>query len=87
MGLNFNSSITEFVPPYRLSWESRKSSIQGYHAWLIIPTDEGSRLITQESQNGWLASLEKVFQPNKLERLHDEWLQAMKTKAENSSTH
>lgn len=35
MGLNFTSTITEFEPPYRLSWESEKRSRQGYHAWLI----------------------------------------------------
>jgi uncharacterized protein YndB with AHSA1/START domain len=82
MGLNFESQITEFQPPYRLSWESRKRSIQGYHAWLIIPTENGCKVITDESQNGWLTFFEKVFQPNKLKRLHDIWLMEIKNKAE-----
>ncbi len=29
MGLFFESTVTEFEPPYRLSWESRKWSIRG----------------------------------------------------------
>jgi len=82
MGLNFTSTITEFAPPYRLSWESSKRSIQGYHAWLIIPTSNGVFLVTDESQNGWLTFLEKTFQPNKLHRLHDIWLSEIKKKAE-----
>jgi uncharacterized protein YndB with AHSA1/START domain len=82
MGLRFESQIKEFVPPSRLSWESRKAVIKGYHAWLIIPTPEGCRVVTDESQNGFLASMQKVFIPNKLSRLHDVWLAELKAKAE-----
>lgn len=82
MGLNFKSTITEFTPYERLSWESIKSSIQGYHAWLIIPTEKGCVLITDESQLGWLTFFQRVFVPNKLHRLHDVWLAEIKKKAE-----
>ena len=82
MGLNFESTIKEYVPNSRLSWESTKKSIQGYHAWLIIPTTTGCKLITEESQHGWLTILEKTFQPKKLHRLHDIWLREIKQKAE-----
>ena len=70
------------VPASRLSWESRKKSIKGYHAWLILPTENGCKLITQESQYGWLTFFEKLFQPNKLRKLHDVWLAEIKNKAE-----
>lgn len=86
MGLDFISTIREFVPNERLSWESEKSSIQGYHAWLILPTDKGCRVITDESQNGWLTFFEKLFQRNKLRRLHDVWLSELKRKAEAKTT-
>ncbi|MEM8907640.1 MAG: SRPBCC domain-containing protein, partial [Bacteroidota bacterium] len=82
MGLKFQSTIQEFVPPYRLSWESRKKSIRGYHAWLIIPQNGTCKVITDESQNGWLTFFEKIFQRKKLHRLHDVWLSTLKTKAE-----
>lgn len=82
MGLGFESTIEEFIPNERLSWESNKSSIQGYHAWLIIPNENGCRLITDESQRGWLTFFEKIFQPNKLRKLHDIWLAEIKRKAE-----
>ena len=83
MGLDFTSTIKEFEPPYRLSWESDKKSIRGYHAWLIIPTEDGCKLITSEAQHGFMTFPQKVFVPNKLERLHDEWLAQIKVKSEN----
>lgn len=82
MGLHFTSTIQEFQAPVRLSWESKKKSIQGYHAWLIIPEAGGCRVITDESQNGWLTFFEKTFQGKKLKRLHDIWLQELKKRAE-----
>jgi uncharacterized protein YndB with AHSA1/START domain len=82
MGLDFESQIKEFVPPFRLSWESSKSSIKGYHAWLFIPTDKGCRVVTDESQHGRLAVAQKIFLPNKLRKLHDVWLGELKKKAE-----
>lgn len=82
MGLTFESTITEFVPYERLSWESEKSLIRGYHAWLILPTDTGSKVITAESQRGFLSVMERIFQPNKLRKLHDVWLQELKRLSE-----
>ena len=84
MGLNFTSVVTEFEPPYRLSWESRKRVIRGYHAWLIVRTDTGCTLITDESQHGFLTTMQKIFVPNKLRRLHDVWLAEIKAKAESA---
>lgn len=82
MGFDFQSTIVEFEPYERLAWESYRKNMTGLHAWLIIPTDFGCRLITDESQNGSLAKAEKIFQPNKLTRLHDEWLKGIKARAE-----
>ena len=82
MDLDFRSTVKEFKPPYRLSWESRKTLIQGYHAWLIVPTPGGSRLVTDESQHGFLASMQGIFIPSKLRRLHDVWLAEIKKRAE-----
>lgn len=82
MGLKFRSTIKEYEPNRLLAWESVKKSIQGYHVWLIIPTANGCKVITDESQNGWLTFLEKTFQRNKLKKLHDVWLTEMKRKAE-----
>ncbi|MBI1222992.1 MAG: SRPBCC domain-containing protein [Bacteroidetes bacterium] len=78
MGLQFTSSIREFTPGRSLAWESIRGNIQGYHAWLILPDATGCMLITEEAQKGWLTFFEKTFQANKLERLHQEWLEGIK---------
>jgi uncharacterized protein YndB with AHSA1/START domain len=82
MDLDFASVVHEFEPPYRLAWESRRRDIQGYHAWLLIPTPAGTRLVTDESQFGFLARMQRWFLPNKLRLLHDEWLLQIKQRAE-----
>jgi uncharacterized protein YndB with AHSA1/START domain len=82
MGLRLQSSIKEFEPYRLLAWESTKNSIRGYHVWLLVPNEQGCKVITDESQNGWLTFFEKLFQPNKLRRLHDEWLVQLKLKSE-----
>jgi uncharacterized protein YndB with AHSA1/START domain len=82
MDLDFVSTVKEFEPPYRLSWESRKSTIQGYHTWLLIPTATGTRVVTDESQFGILAWLQGIFVPTKLSKLHDASLAKVKERAE-----
>ncbi len=82
MGQDFTTAIAEFDAPYRMGWESRKSTIRAYHAWLIVPTETGCTVVTDEAQHGFLTVLQRVFQPNKLHRLHDVWLAELKARAE-----
>ncbi len=82
MGLKFESAIKQFEPYRLLAWESKKKSIQGFHVWLIVPSENGCKVITDESQNGWLTFFEKTFQGKKLKKLHDVWLAELKNKAE-----
>jgi uncharacterized protein YndB with AHSA1/START domain len=84
MGLHFESTIQQFEPNRLLAWESKKKSIQGYHVWLIVPTTKGCKVITDESQNGWLTYLEKTFQRNKLKKLHAIWLAELKRLSEHN---
>lgn len=86
MGFKFTSTITEFEVHSRLSWESVRSDIRGYHTWLILPQTDGSCiLVTEESQRGFLTVLEKTFQPSKLEKLHQIWLEELKQKVEHQA--
>jgi uncharacterized protein YndB with AHSA1/START domain len=82
MDMTFTSVVKEYEPPFRLAWESRKAVIQGYHAWLIVPTPEGCRVVTDESFHGFLGTMQRIFLPNKLRRLHDVFLEGLKAQAE-----
>lgn len=85
MGIRFEPTIREFIPYERMAWEINLNKLQAYHAWVIVPTATGCKLITPEAQNGFLTFLQKVFQPNKLLKLHAHWLEVIKAKAENSN--
>lgn len=52
------------------------------HAWVIIPTENGYKVVTDESQNGQLARLQKIFLPNKLRKQTDNWIRLLKKGAE-----
>lgn len=82
MGQNLHNTVMQFEPNTALAWQFNESKIQGYHAWLIIPTPDGCKVITDESQTGRLANLQKLFLPNKLLRQHDDWLRKLKERAE-----
>ncbi len=85
MGLHLEPVIKEFVINERMAWEVRRGNLKAYHAWVIVPTDNGCRLITPEVQNGFLTFLQKVFQPNKLLILHQHWLEVIKERAEETT--
>lgn len=82
MDQNLVTKVVEFEPPYRMGWESRQSTLKAYHAWLLIPTADGTEVVTDESQFGLLAHLQRIFLPSKLRDLHDVWLTELKTRAE-----
>jgi hypothetical protein len=77
--------MKEFVPNERMAWEVRRGNLTAYHAWVIVPTANGCRLITTEAQSGFLTFLQKVFQPNKLLNLHEHWLEVIKARAEETT--
>ena len=83
MELNFVSTIKLFEPYSHLEWKSENSNITTYQAWLIIPTKNGCKVITDETHNGYSSLLEKKYHRRKLERLHEVWLKELKNKAEN----
>lgn len=85
MGLHLESLMKEFVPNERMAWEVHRGNLTAYHAWVIVPTAKGCRLITPEAQNGFLTFLQKVFQPNKLLNLHEHWLEVIKARAEETT--
>jgi uncharacterized damage-inducible protein DinB/uncharacterized protein YndB with AHSA1/START domain len=85
MGQSLNNTVVEFKPYQALAWQFNEAKIQGHHAWVIIPTATGCRVITDESQTGRLAKLQKIFLPKKLMKQHDKWLRLLKREAEKSS--
>jgi len=80
-GVTLSSKVEEFVPFERLAWSARATGIDAYHAWLIEPTSEGCRVTTEETQNGWLAAINRAARPNDMTKKHQAWLEGLLTKA------
>lgn len=82
MGINFEPTITEFVPNERLAWTIDRRRLRAWHAWVILPAEDGVKLVTAETQSGFLTTMQKWFQPNKLLNYHELWLFLIKERAE-----
>ena len=80
----FKSTIKEFKPPYNIAWlgETDNKKMTIYNAWMIIPTKEGCKVISDESQNGPKTKLEKIFAPNMVRKDLRDWLIRLKEESE-----
>jgi hypothetical protein len=73
--------VLEFEPYSRIAWDAQGIGIDAYHAWLLTPLADGStRVLTQETQNGWRARLGKVLMPKRMQSMHQMWLESLKAK-------
>ena len=80
-GVTLDSKIEEFVPFERLAWSARSMGIDAYHAWLIERLPSGCRVVTEETQNGWVARLNNLLRPRSTSGIHQVWLDRLLVKA------
>jgi uncharacterized protein YndB with AHSA1/START domain len=84
-GLTIASTIQSLEPNRRISWTGKSIGTQAKHVW-ILEAQNGSTLVTtEESMEGWLVSLLKLFTPTFLDKSLDVWLRDLKNKAEATS--
>ncbi len=82
-GTRITSKVLEFEPETRLAWNAHGIGVDAYHAWLLTPLADGStHVLTEETQNGWLARLGKLLMPKRMERKHQMWLEALSVRAQ-----
>lgn len=80
-GVTIDSVIEEFEGPERIAWSATAFGLDVYHAWLIMPTPEGCKVITEETQNGFLARLAHLLQPGRMHKFHQIWLTSLEARA------
>lgn len=82
LGVALRSRVREWVPGERLSWDADGVGTHAYHAWLLTATARGTRVITEETQYGWLCRLGNAFVPGLLHRRwHQVWLERLAERA------
>jgi hypothetical protein len=76
-GVPITSRVDVYDPPHAIGWQWWRRGARGYHGWLIKQVDSGSRVITEESQQGFLPStLGFLIQPA-LSWAHGHWLRKL----------
>jgi Polyketide cyclase / dehydrase and lipid transport len=81
-GVGLDTQVREWVPNARIAWLATAFGIRAYHAWLIVPTDGGCTVVTEETQHGLLARAGKLIFPNRMHRWHQIWLEGLKARSE-----
>ena len=85
-GLRITSKVLEFEPCSRLAWDAHGMGVEAWHAWVLTPLrSDGSgprtRVVSEETQHGWLARLSHRFAPTRIATAHQQWLQALSDRA------
>jgi uncharacterized protein YndB with AHSA1/START domain len=76
-GVTIDSVVKEFVPPERIAWSADGLSVHAHHAWLLEPISGGCHVLTEETQNGWLAVLSHAVMPHRMYKGHAIWLERL----------
>jgi hypothetical protein len=80
-GVTLDSKVEEFVEFERIAWSARSMGIDAYHAWLIERKPSGCHVLTEETQNGWVARLNNTLRPTFMRRMQQVWLEGLLEKA------
>jgi uncharacterized protein YndB with AHSA1/START domain len=81
-GVSITSRVKEFVAPERIAWSARGMGVDAYHAWLLEPRADGCRILTEETQHGWLARTGSLVMPRRMEKYHQVWIEALSRQAQ-----
>lgn len=79
--ITITSTVREYVPGERIAWDAQGMGFDGYHAWVIKPLEQGCYVLTEETQHGVLAELNKLFLPDRMWKYHQIWLESLEQKA------
>jgi uncharacterized protein YndB with AHSA1/START domain len=81
-GVHIESRVHEFVPDSRIGWFGDGTGMNAYHTFLLLKTDEGCQIVTEEVVKGPGAVEFRQKQPNTMHEGHDLWLRTLKQRSE-----
>jgi hypothetical protein len=82
-GVHIESRVHEFVLGSRIGWFGDGTGMNAYHTFLLLKTDEGCRIVTEEVVKGPGAIEFREKQPSAMHEGHDLWLNTLKQRSEN----
>jgi hypothetical protein len=81
-GVPIESRVHEFVLNSRLGWFGNGTGMHAYHTFLLLKTDEGCHIVTEEVVKGPGAVEFRQKQPSAMHDGHDLWLSTLKQRSE-----
>lgn len=81
-GVGLETAVQEWVENERIAWLATSLGVRAYHAWLIVPSDFGCRVITEETQHGFIARTGSALFPPRMHDWHQKWLEGLKARSE-----
>jgi Polyketide cyclase / dehydrase and lipid transport len=81
-GVHIESTVHELVPNSRIGWWGLGTGMKAYHTFLLVNTDQGCHIITEEVVRGEGAIKFRQEQPNAMHDGHDLWLKVIKERSE-----
>lgn len=79
---SITSTLSVVEPHRRVAWTGKAMGTRAIHVWRLEPSSDGTRVVTEESMEGWPVSLLKGFFQKTLEKTLDAWLLALKIAVE-----
>ena len=79
-GSKIKSKIHSFTPNKILGWQGKALGASAIHNWYLEPTENGTKVVVEESMEGWIISLMKKKMNEKLEDDMLYWLEQLKQK-------
>jgi hypothetical protein len=77
-GVRVHTTVEELVANRRLAWSGRGLlGATAYHGWVIEPGEGGCRVITEETQQGFLPSVGRTWLRRGLLTWHQRWLEGL----------
>ena len=71
------TKVTVCEPGKALAWDAHMPGLRAYHKWILVPEGKGTRVITEETDGGLVASLAPGYITSGLKREHQHWLEGL----------
>jgi hypothetical protein len=81
-GVHIESRVHELIPDSRIGWFGNGTGMNAYHTFLLLKTNKGCHIVTEEVVKGSGAVDFRKKQPNAMHEGHDLWLSTLKRHSE-----
>jgi len=81
-GTKIVSTIQTVEPLHRLGWTGKSLGTVARHVWILEPSANSVKVITEESFSGWMVSILKGQLQKMLDKSLQAWLSNLKREAE-----